>query len=207
MISDKEYKSLTTFAKQYLKGKPHLQPEDFVNDILLQILEDGAKFSVSDAIKRIKNHQGIKERPISKMGKDFGASETERVCKDCREVLPVAMFQMLKLKHCMALASYCNPCKAKRNNKWRLESGMGKAYGAKYRKTTWVKEMEHLSDKYITKIIIDGSYRAIKKGLTTREEIKQMLSTPKGKILIKKTRERKLEERKKKSKTIIGGSD
>jgi hypothetical protein len=125
MITDKEYQSLLRFAKAYLSKKPHLQADDLVNDVLIEIIESGKPFNKLDAERKIKSHPDVRAKTLQKRGHDFRSWETEKICKDCKELLPVGMFYIHDLPTTRVLGSYCKECHNKRATEWQ-RSTVGK---------------------------------------------------------------------------------
>jgi hypothetical protein len=194
----KEYDRLLQFAKFFFRNKPHIDFNDIVNDVVLSLLNSGNGVTYSEGERLIKKHPDLNARGVNQLGRDFGRNDTQRVCKDCHELMPVGAFYLLKQKDRLVVSSYCKSCHSKRVHNNKLKEDKKAKYSdwqRLYLKRTWAKEVEYLSDKYITKCLMDAAHRRIRAGLTTREEVKNSIT----KDVIKRYREKKLNERATKS--------
>jgi hypothetical protein len=172
-VNSQEYNKLISFASVYFRSKPHLSPEDIVNDVLLELLEADKPFMFSEIEKKIKSHKSARETSVNNMGKDFSRSDTERVCKDCKELLPVGLFYIYKQETKLALSSYCRKCADKRTNECK-KTPIRKEQIAQYRKRyndrVWAFERENLTDRYIIKCLVDNKKNAFTREFLSRRE-------------------------------------
>jgi hypothetical protein len=174
-----EYDKILSFASYYFKSKPHIDHNDVVNDVVLEILSSGKNVGLEDAISKIKKHHSLFAPTVETQGHDFSKSDTQRVCRDCKELLPVGAFYILKQKTKLAIASYCKDCQKKRSLKYyHKEENNAKAKSRQndYYKNVVRKNKENVSDSYIIKRLCDNASKRIKKGQVTRDEVKNAIT-------------------------------
>lgn len=112
-ITEKQYNNLVSYAKIITSKSPHITPDDLVNDALLQIIEKGVEYNEGQIKHLINNFhldKKLNERSL-KNDKKFSVFETDRHCKKCNQVLPIAMFRLLTNKYGVQfIQSYCKKC-------------------------------------------------------------------------------------------------
>lgn len=118
-ISEKQYKELFSYACVITARTPHILAEDAVNEALLSFLESGKTYDHQGIKHLISNYvlnKKFNERNL-KDDKKFSKFETDRHCKKCNEVLPIAMFRLITNKYgVQVIYSYCSPCWSKYSN-------------------------------------------------------------------------------------------
>lgn len=171
MITDKDYKDLVSFAERLIKNKPELSAYDIVNDCILKILEDKEVYNIGILKKSISIK--CKGEYLLKLNYKLPEDST-RVCKICKESMPIGMFYIGYRKNGGAsISSYCKKCfyeyakkyrerrrytenaKAYNRNRWlkaktnRKEITKRKEYHYNYRRTeTGAQKMRDASKRY-----------------------------------------------------------
>lgn len=137
-INQQDYNKLISFTKTFVQKKPHIDAGDIVNEVLLEMISNNEIFILEQAIERVKKCKLIYEKTVEGMGNDFSKHDTDRVCKDCKEVLPVGAFYIRRQKTKLAISSYCKNCdriRCLRYNRQDEVKERRNAWARAYRKT------------------------------------------------------------------------
>lgn len=112
-MTSEQIRILTAFAARILFKHPQFQPEDVVNDAILADLEKGLPLTFESLKPKIRNLcVELKLNNRGKKGDKFSIFETDRFCKGCNQVLPIAFFYQLTRKkyNIQEIAYKCKQC-------------------------------------------------------------------------------------------------
>lgn len=122
-ITQKDIQELVLYSKKILTGRSDLYPEDIVQDILVESIENG-NCSI-DFIKNEIKKRSYKEKCSVTKGSpnSFGAHETRRYCKCCNDDIPIGLFYIFSYNDVTKrkiLSAYCKDCsREKMKKRWR----------------------------------------------------------------------------------------
>lgn len=92
-MQEKEYLELKYYSKVVCQKYPHLDYEDILHDAIIDSPK-GLLHEIKKKIRALYMDRRLNVRTIKKDRK-YGPGETTRVCKKCKEELPIACFYMV----------------------------------------------------------------------------------------------------------------
>lgn len=112
-ITPADISNLEQYASSLIRGRSDIQKEDLVSEAMLVVLEAGGCF---EDIKRQIRKALFAETQESKTPetyKAYNSNETRKVCKDCKEDLPISAFHIFryKNKNKEIISSTCKGCR------------------------------------------------------------------------------------------------
>lgn len=123
-ITTADILQLENYAANLIRGRADIQKEDLVSEAMLIVLETGGCFE--DIKRQIKKALFVEtqESKTPETYKAYGSNETRKVCKDCKEDLPISGFHIFryKNKNKEIISSTCKGCRnAKALEKYHKE--------------------------------------------------------------------------------------